>query len=147
MFIIYNEAIVKSILREVVMEFKEKEDKVDVEKLKELEIWDDKRHILEEKSYNDKLFAVENVGNYFYDKAILEVEKSEPEKKFIDLIKYSEKVVWWWKNGDKHMQEKFGIKIDKKGKTFQLGFIVKYIKVLLVFMTQNQLEIVWMIQK
>ena len=125
-FIIYNEAIIKSILREAVTEFKKKKDKMDAEKLKDLEIWDDAWHIPEEKSYNDKVFAVEHVENYFYDKAILEVEKSEPEKKFIDLLKHNGKVVWWWKNGDEHMQENFGIKIDEKGKTFQPDFIVKY---------------------
>jgi type III restriction enzyme len=125
-FIIYNEAIVKRILREAVAEFKKKKDKVDAEKLKELELWDDAWHIPEEKSYNDKVFAVEQVENYFYDKAILEIEKSEPERQFIDLLKQSEKVVWWWKNGDEHMQENFGIKIDEKGKTFQPDFIVKY---------------------
>ena len=56
----------------------------------------------------------------------MEVEKSEPEKKFIDLLKNSGTVAWWWKNGDEHMQENFGIKIDEKGKTFQPDFIVRY---------------------
>lgn len=125
-FIIYNEAIIKSILRDAVADFKKKKDKVDAEKLKELEICDDAWQIPEEKSYNDKVFAVERIENYFYDKAILEIEKSEPEEKFIDLLKNSGKVVWWWKNGDEHMQENFGIKIDEKGKTFQPDFIVKY---------------------
>jgi type III restriction enzyme len=125
-FIIYNEAIVKSILRDAVADFKQKKDKVDAEKLKELEIWNDAWQIPEEKSYNEKVFAAERVENYFYDKAILEIEKSEPEKKFVDLLKQSKKVLWWWKNGDEHMQENFGIKIDEKGKTFQPDFIVKY---------------------
>jgi len=125
-FIIYNEAIIKSILRDAVADFKKKKDKVDAEKLKELEIWNDAWQIPEEKSYNDKVFAVERVENYFYDKAILEIEKSEPEEKFIELLKNSGKVAWWWKNGDEHMQENFGIKIDEKGKTFQPDFIVKY---------------------
>lgn len=125
-FIIYNERIIKGLLRDAVAEFKQKKDKVDAEKLKELEIWNDAWQIPEEKSYNDKVFAVEHIENYFYDKAILEVEKSEPEKKFIDLLKNNEEVVWWWKNGDEHMQENFGIKIDERGKTFQPDFIVKY---------------------
>lgn len=125
-FIIYNEAIVKNILRDAVLDFKQKKDKVDADKLKELEIWNDAWQIPEEKSYNDKVFKVERVENYFYDKAILEVEKSESEEKFVNLLKNSEKVVWWWKNGDEHMQENFGIKIDEKGKTFQPDFIVKY---------------------
>jgi type III restriction enzyme len=125
-FIIYNEAIIKSILRDAVADFKQKKDRVDAEKLKELEIWNDEWQIPEEKSYNDKVFAVERVENYFYDKAILEIEKSDPEKKFVDLLKNNEKVIWWWKNGDEHMQENFGIKIDEKGKTFQPDFIVKH---------------------
>lgn len=125
-FIIYNEAIIKNILREAVLDFKQKKDKVDADKLKELEIWNDAWQIPEEKSYNDKVFKVERVENYFYDKAILEVEKSESEEKFVDLLKNSNRVIWWWKNGDEHMQENFGIKIDEKGKTFQPDFIVKY---------------------
>jgi type III restriction enzyme len=126
-FIIFNEAIVKSILHEAVSDFKRKKEKVDEERLKELEIWNDVWQIPEEKSYNDAVFAVERVENYFYDKAILEIEKSDPEKKFIDLLKRSKKVVWWWKNGDEHMQENFGIKMDAKGKTFQPDFIVRYV--------------------
>lgn len=125
-FIIYNETIVKSVLRDAVANFKQKKDKVDAEKLKELEIWNDAWQIPEEKSYNDKVFATERVENYFYDKAILEIEKSGEENKFVDLLKQSKKVLWWWKNGDEHMQENFGIKIDEKGKTFQPDFIVKY---------------------
>ncbi len=124
-FIIYNESIVKSILHDAVADFKKKKDKADAEKLKELEIWDDAWQIPEEKSYNDKVFAVERVENYFYDKAILEIEKSDEENKFVDLLKQNKKVLWWWKNGDEHMQENFGIKIDEKGKTFQPDFIVK----------------------
>lgn len=125
-FVIYNEAVIKSILRDAVAEFKKKKSKVDADKLKELEIWSDAWQIPEEKNYNEKIFAVERVENYFYDKAILEIEKSEPEEKFINLIKSSRSVVWWWKNGDEHLQENFGIKIDDKGKTFQPDFIVKY---------------------
>jgi type III restriction enzyme len=125
-FIIYNKAIIKRILREAVADFKQKKDKVDAEKLKELEIWNHAWQIPEEKSYNDKVFVAERVENYFYDKAILEIEKSEEENKFVELLKHSNKVLWWWKNGDEHMRENFGIKIDEKGKTFQPDFIVKY---------------------
>lgn len=125
-FIIYNEVIVKGLLREAVAEFKQKKDKVDAGKLNELEIWNDAWQVPEEKSYNDKVFAMERIGNYFYDNAILEIEKSEPEKQFVDWLKNSDRVVWWWKNGDEHMQENFGIKIDEKGKTFQPDFLIKY---------------------
>ena len=52
-------------------------------------------------------------------------DENKLQKQVDFLEKHPEKIVWWWKNGDEHMQENFGI-AKPDGSSFQPDFIVQY---------------------
>src|SRR5699024_6907099 len=55
--------------------------------------------------------------------------KKEPDMLEMDFIRYletkKESVLWFWKNGDEHMESNFGIRRED-GRTFQPDFIVRF---------------------
>ena len=55
----------------------------------------------------------------------LEKARSNPEKAFIKYLEESVNVKWWWKNGDEHMRDNFGVQ-KPDTTTFQPDFIVMH---------------------
>ena len=81
--------------------------------------------IPESRSYNPETYEKVNVIKSITFPCYLEKERSNPEKAFIEFLEESKNVKWWWKNGDEHMRDNFGIQKPDTS-TFQPDFIVMY---------------------
>ncbi|MBE7704081.1 MAG: hypothetical protein E7Z89_08560 [Cyanobacteria bacterium SIG28] len=87
--------------------------------------WDLEWEIPESKSYNPEIFEKVDVLKSISTPCYLEINRSKPERAFIKYLEESPDVLWWWKNGDEHMRDNFGIqKLDTS--SFQPDFIVMY---------------------
>lgn len=101
------------------------------QKIKETEEWNDEWEISENRNFNPNLYKPFGYALSLYKspqnkKTYLNFD-SEIEKDFIDFLeKYKDKILWWWQNGNEHMQLNFGIKCDEEGKTFQPDFLVMF---------------------
>ena len=96
------------------------------EKIKEIEEWNENWEISENRNYNPDVYKKYDYKLNFYEPCYLNFS-SNLEKEFIEYLEKNEnKILWWWQNGDEHMALNFGIKCDKKGKTFQPDFIVMF---------------------
>ena len=65
--------------------------------------------------------------NYVYNPCFLNIERSKPEKEFEKYLdENSDKIVWWWKNGE-NKQTYFGIKYEyaKQIRTFYPDYLVQ----------------------
>ncbi len=94
-------------------------------KAKNLINWDLEWEIPESRSYNPKTFEKVDTVKCITSPCYLEIERSNPEKAFIKYLEESDNVKWWWKNGDEHMRDNFGIQ-KPDTTTFQPDFIVMY---------------------
>ena len=87
--------------------------------------WDLQWEIPESRSYNpetfEKIDAIKSITMPCY----LEKARSNPEKAFIKYLEESVNVKWWWKNGDEHMRDNFGVQ-KPDTTTFQPDFIVMH---------------------
>lgn len=94
-------------------------------KIEELEEWNDEWEIEERRSFNAETYKKYNYKKSLYQPCYLRLD-SKIEQEFIEYLEKSEKVVWWWQNGDEHMQSNFGIKYNEKS-TFQPDFLVMFV--------------------
>ena len=87
--------------------------------------WDLQWEIPESRSYNpetfEKIATIKSITMPCY----LEKARSNPEKAFIKHLEESDNVKWWWKNGDEHMRDNFGVQ-KPDTTTFQPDFIVMH---------------------
>ena len=123
-FILKNDEAVKKLLQESVEAYKSV--KPDEERKKAESIGDgwNEWYIPKNKNYNPNEYElVDDHKKYLYDKCYLKKKRSKPEKEFEKWLEKQDGVEWWWKNGDEHSQENFGIEGIS---TFQPDFIVKY---------------------
>lgn len=87
--------------------------------------WDYEWEIPDVKSYNPQTFEKVECAKSIVQPCYLEIKRSNPEKAFIKYLETSKLVKWWWKNGDEHMRDNFGVQnVDTT--TFQPDFIVMY---------------------
>ena len=66
--------------------------------------------------------------DYVYNPCYLNIERSNPEKEFEKYLnENSDKIVWWWKNGE-NKQTYFGIKYEyaKQIRTFYPDYLVQF---------------------
>lgn len=88
--------------------------------------WDLEWEIPEERSYNPNTYEKFVAAACLYSPCYLDKDRSRPEIKFIEYLENnSSKIKWWWKNGDEHSRENFGIK-KPDSSTFQPDFLVLY---------------------
>ncbi|KKS95014.1 MAG: Type III restriction enzyme, res subunit, partial [Candidatus Giovannonibacteria bacterium GW2011_GWB1_43_13] len=68
--------------------------------------------------YNEHTDEKLDYDNYAFTPLYLPVDRSEPEKRFEELLNSkSDKITWWWKNGE-NKRDFFGIKYEYEGKIF-----------------------------
>ena len=92
-------------------------------KIKEVEEWNDKWEIAENRNLNPYSCKKYNYKLSLYEPCYLKID-SNVEKEFIEYLESKYDVIkWWWQNGDEHMALNFGIKYNNKS-TFQPDFIV-----------------------
>jgi type III restriction enzyme len=99
-----------------------------LKKIADSETWKDDWEIAPERNYNPethKPFAYQRSLYKKQDegKTYLQFD-SKAERKFVDFVEQkSDRVLWWWQNGNEHMALNFGIKYGE-GLTFQPDFLV-----------------------
>lgn len=124
--IILNNAKLFSILIDKAIETYEPIHKEGLDK-KELMHWDNTWEIPEGRSFNPHTYEKFDAKFSLYSPCYIEIKKSNPEKWFIEefLESNPDKISWWWKNGDEHMRENFGIQKPDEY-SFQPDFIVLF---------------------
>jgi type III restriction enzyme len=93
-------------------------------KIEETESWDENWEISQNRNYNPNSYKKYSYKKSLYQPCYLNID-SQIEKDFIELLDQSEKVAWWWQNGNEHLQANFGIKYGKD-RTFQPDFLVLF---------------------
>lgn len=108
-----------------IVEYKPIKDKEDQKKAEEKEQWDENWEISPNRNFNPNTYKRFDYSGCLYKPCYLRIDSTE-ETKFIEsfLEKKSDRLDWWWQNGDEHMQLNFGIKYGAD-KTFQPDFLVK----------------------
>lgn len=126
--ILNNIDVFDKLFNDAVMKYKPVKDREIKKKIEEIEQWDENWEIAKSRNYPDtyKPFKY-NLPLYkrpIENKTYLNFD-SNIEKEFAEYLeKNKDKILWWWQNGDEHMQLNFGIKCDERGKTFQPDFLV-----------------------
>lgn len=124
--ILNNPDVVKQLLNLAVETYKPIKLKEDEQKENDQDYWNDNWTIPVTKNYNPNTYEKVDSKLSIYQPCLLEINRSAPEKAFVDFLeKHPDTIEWWWKNGDEHMQENFGI-AKPDGSSFQPDFIVKY---------------------
>ncbi len=124
--ILNNPDVVKKLLNLAIEAYKPIKLKEDEQKENDKDYWNDDWIIPVTKNYNPNTYEKVDSKLSIYQPCLLEINRSAPEKAFVDFLeKHPETIEWWWKNGDEHMQENFGI-AKPDGSSFQPDFIVKY---------------------
>lgn len=124
--ILNNPEIVKQVLNLAVEAYKPIKTKEDQQKENDTDYWNDNWTIPATKNYNPNTYEKVDSALSVYQPCYLEIDRSNPEKVFVEFLEnHPEKIAWWWKNGDEHMQENFGI-AKPDGSSFQPDFIVRY---------------------
>ncbi len=103
------------------------------QKMEASEEWNKNWEIEKTRNYNPHIYKAYDYSKSLYvsnsGKSYLRLD-SQIEKDFIDYLeKNTDKIVWWWQNGNEHMRSNFGIKyLNKQGepRTFQPDFLVMF---------------------
>ncbi len=80
------------------------------------------------RNFNPNTYKEFNFELSLYRPSYLNLD-SNIEKDFLKFLeKNKTKVLWWWQNGNEHMQSNFGIRYEKYGeiKTFQPDFLIMF---------------------
>jgi len=128
-FILKNDEAVKKLLQESVEIYKGIKPEEERKKAESIGDGWNEWYIPKNKNYNHHKYEfVAEHKKYLYDKCYLRKDRSKPEREFEKWLEKPEQdgVEWWWKNGDEHSQENFGIEVQESESTFQPDFIVKY---------------------
>lgn len=124
--ILNNPEVIKQLLNLAVASYKPIKIQEDEQKENDADYWNDNWTIPVTKNYNPNTYEKIDSTLSIYQPCYLEIDRSNPEKVFVEFLeKHPEKIAWWWKNGDEHMQENFGI-AKPDGSSFQPDFIVQY---------------------
>ncbi|NCB49571.1 MAG: hypothetical protein EOM53_02695 [Alphaproteobacteria bacterium] len=127
--VIHNNKKISELLHQSTLEYKSVKEQELEEKANSIENWQKDWELPKTINYNSELFEEYNAKLYIYDRCFLEKKtdkENNPERAFVRCLEDSSEVVeWWWKNGDEHSRDNFGIPYNKKGSTFQPDFIVK----------------------
>ncbi|MDO8240811.1 MAG: DEAD/DEAH box helicase family protein [Candidatus Moranbacteria bacterium] len=122
-----NKAVFERILVQAIEAYREVKEEEVREKVKESEKYYD-FELPKELFFNDHTDELVEVKNYAYDKCYLGKDRSEPEKHFEKFLDgNSEKIAWWWKNGE-NRQDYFGVRYEYKGEifTFYPDYLVQF---------------------
>ncbi len=112
------------LLDQAVREYKPVKELEIEKKIEETESWDESWEISQNRNYNPNSYTKYSYKKSLYQPCYLNLD-SQIEKDFIELLDQSEKVAWWWQNGNEHLQANFGIKYGKD-RTFQPDFLVLF---------------------
>lgn len=112
------------LLDQAVREYKPVKELEIEKKIEETESWDENWEISQNRNYNPNSYKKYSYKKSLYQPCYLNLD-SQIEKDFIELLDKQEKVVWWWQNGNEHLQANFGIKYGKD-RTFQPDFLVLF---------------------
>jgi len=122
---INNESVVSQLFNRSIEVYKPIKLEEDKEKADYVDNWTNDWEIPLSRNYNPNTYEKVVCKLSLYQPCYLEKARSNPEKDFIKYLEALEgKIKWWWKNGDEHMRENFGVKYNDKGSTFQPDFIV-----------------------
>lgn len=120
--ILNNTEIFSRLFDQSIREYKPIKEKEIEKKIEETEKWDENWEIPENRNYNPNSYKKYSYKKSLYTPCYLRMD-SEIEEDFIKYLDDNENVLWWWQNGDEHMQANFGIKYGLDY-TFQPDFIV-----------------------
>lgn len=127
--VINNEKTFSQLISESTLAYKTVKEKELEEKANSIENWQGNWDLPKTINYNSEFFESYPAKIYIYEKCYLEKEtnkQNNPERAFIKYLEIMSDVVdWWWKNGDEHSQENFGIQSNIRGATFRPDFLVK----------------------
>ena len=124
--ILNNYNIIANLIAKSTELYKPEKQKELEQKAANLVNWDLKWEIQESRSYNPNIYEKFEANACLYSPCYLEKNRSKPEIKFIEYLEnHREKIKWWWKNGDEHMRDNFGIQ-KPDFTSFQPDFLVLY---------------------
>ena len=88
--------------------------------------WDFNWEVQENRSYNPNMYEKFESSICLYSPCYLKKDRSKAEIKFIEYLENNaSKIKWWWKNGDEHMRDNFGIQ-KPDFSSFQPDFLILY---------------------
>jgi type III restriction enzyme len=133
-----NAEVFSKLFDKAVKEYKPIKDKEVKEKIKKLEKWDNDWEIAESRNYNPHTYTdqykrkdngkIEDFDDFelsLYEPCRLNID-SDIEVDFIKFLEeHKDDILWWWQNGNEHMELNFGIKYGKDS-TFQPDFLVMF---------------------
>jgi type III restriction enzyme len=122
--ILNNAETFDRLLDQTVREYKPVKEKEIEAKIEETESWDENWEIAKTRNYNPNTYKKYNYQKSLYQPCYLNFD-SQIEQDFVEFLDKKESVVWWWQNGNEHLQDNFGIK-HSKDKTFQPDFLVLF---------------------
>lgn len=124
--ILNNETEIKKLLNKAIEAYKPVKLEEEQKKAANIQNYDENWIIPATRNYNPNTYEKFDSKLSLYEPCFLEKERSKPEIAFIAALeKAKDQILWWWKNGDEHMKENFGIK-KPDGTSFQPDFIVQY---------------------
>ncbi|MCK5296764.1 MAG: hypothetical protein KAJ75_07715, partial [Alphaproteobacteria bacterium] len=127
---INNKDVISQLLNKAVEKYKPIKLKQDEEKANSQDNWIDDWEIPLTRNFNTNTHESFDCKQSLYTPCYLQDTRSNPEKAFEKFLEDKEShIKWWWKNGDEHMKENFGIKYlkdNKKTSTFQPDYIVLF---------------------
>lgn len=123
-----NRPVFERILSKAVEEYKGVRGKEILKRVEESEQFYD-FDIAKESFYNQHTDETVKVKKCIYEPCYLNIDRTEPERKFEKFLEENEKhIVWWWKNGE-NKKDYFGIKYEyPKGvvHTFYPDYLVQF---------------------
>ena len=125
--IIDNKIKIKEMLNTAVSIYGEQKKEDGKLKAKSLANWYDDWQIPKTKNYNPHVYSECKNKLSLYQPCFLQNNMSKGESAFIQYLEkeQKDKILWWWKNGDEHMSENFGIHYGDT-QTFQPDFIILF---------------------
>lgn len=80
------------------------------------------------RNFNPNSYKEFNFELSLYEPSYLNIDSGIEEDFLKFLEKNKEKVLWWWQNGNEHMQSNFGVRYEQynKIKTFQPDFLIMF---------------------
>ncbi|MCK5061647.1 helix-turn-helix transcriptional regulator [Candidatus Parcubacteria bacterium] len=120
-----NSKIFGQVFNDATLKYKPVKNKEIEKKIKEIEEWNEKWEIAENRSYNPDVYKKYDYKLNFYNPCFLNFD-SAIEKELVEYLEENKnKILWWWQNGNEHMALNFGIKYNTKS-TFQPDFLVMF---------------------
>ena len=112
--VLNNAKTFSKLFDESIRAYKPLKDKEINKKIEEIEEWNEKWEIAENRNLNPYIYLKYDYKLSLYDPCYLKLD-SNIEKDFIEYLEYKKDIVkWWWQNGDEHMALNFGIKYNTK---------------------------------